>query len=167
MPPSGHASDPLLSLEHGSDGAGLGLTLGGGGGVGFVGPMFTTKISMCSSPVVTLPPVLPPELTSPVVMFVMPPDGFDGGGTGVGVGSGLGVGVMARPDDSRPRSTASRSSACALKAIRNTERNIIAIVIPSIAIEVVFVILLIFLLYYLPETDTHNVDVDHIEGGCI
>ena len=99
----------------------------------------------------------------------MPPDGCVGIGIGVGTGEGTGLGVgvgsIVRPEP-LSRAEGSRTSAYALKANTDTARKISAArTVP--AIEVVFVILLIFLLYDLPETDTHNVDVDHIEGGCI
>ena len=154
----------------GAGGVGVGAGAGaGGGGGGLVGPMFTSKTSTCSSPVVTLPPVLPPVLTLPEVELVMPPDGCVGIGIGVGAGEGTGLGVgvgsIVRPEP-LSRAEGSRTSAYALKANTDTARKISAArTVP--AIEVVFVILLIFLLYDLPETDTHNIDVDHIEGGCI
>ena len=87
-------------------------------------------------------------------------------GTGEGTGLGVGVGSIVRPVEPLSRAEGSRTSAYALKANTDTARKISAArTVP--AIEVVFVILLIFLLYDLPETDTHNIDVDHIEGGCI
>lgn len=71
----------------------------------FVGPMLTTIISTCSSPVMTLPLWLPPESAVPPVEFEIPPPAEDGVFGAVTVGLvGCGAGSETRPDTVRSRS---------------------------------------------------------------
>ncbi len=94
----------------GEGGVGLGLSTLEGGGGGFVGPMLTSCTSTCWSPVVTWPPVLPPELTLPSVTLVMPPEG--GGGVGAGTDERSGDCIVTGAGRSTARAL-SRASACA------------------------------------------------------
>src|SRR3989344_4759223 len=105
-PPFCAAQSRSRGSHSGAGGGGVGAGSGGGGGGGLVGPIFTTCTSTLSSPVVTLPPVLPPELTLPWVTLVMPPEGGGGvacpepveGVAGLG-GGGVGVRSIVRPVD--------------------------------------------------------------------
>lgn len=125
----------------------MGAGVAAGGGL-FVGPMLISYTSTCSSPVVTLPPVLPPELTLPTVTLVMPPDGGGvGAGVGEGAGDGDGVGSVVRPAD--PLSRESRVSADTSTASAKIASMASAATIPASAVNVfvcVFVILLVSLM---------------------
>ena len=90
--------------------------------------MLTTIISTCSSPVVTLPPVFPPEFAVPLVEFEMPPwFGLVGFGAGAGAGAGAGSGSGVRPVVPRSRAALSLSSATAGDAYANIKINANAI----------------------------------------
>lgn len=110
------SGDERRSHDDSGSAAGMSDSSSGDGGAGFVGPMFTSCTSTLSSPVVTIPPVLPPVLTAPLVELVMPP--VEAGGFDVGAWMALGDdgndGSEMRPDVSRLRSPESRTSAYAL-----------------------------------------------------
>ncbi len=125
---------------------GGGVTTGGAGGAGFVGPTLTSWTTTCSSPVVTLPPVLPPVSATPLVELVMPPEG--GGcvgastGFGAGLGAGVGVGVRSIVRLVAPLSRESRVSASTLKANPKAQSTRRIASIPA-NVDLVFVIVMV------------------------
>jgi hypothetical protein len=67
-----------------------------------VGPLFTTWTVTFSSPVVTFPPVFPPDCTTPVVVFEIPPEAPGNPGScdvwGTVVATGVGVPPLPRTE---------------------------------------------------------------------
>src|SRR3989344_5820691 len=104
--------------------------------------MLTTYTSTCSSPVMTVPPSLPPESAVPLVEFEMLP-AFGLVGDGVGVLGGESVEGL--PDPPRSRAEASLASACALKASTYTARMASATATTFVVTENVLVILYLYL----------------------
>src|SRR3989344_4065465 len=105
--------------------------------------MLTTYTSTCSSPVMTVPPSLPPESAVPLVEFEMLP-AF---GLLVGVGVPGGASVEGLPDPPRSRAEASLASACALKASTYTARMASATATTFVVTESVLVIFFILIFY--------------------
>lgn len=96
--------------------------------------MLTSCTLTCPSPVVTVPPWLPPVSIEPLVELVMPPLGGGGVGKGGGLGRGAGTVTTVRPVVPRSRNvTSAYADAAKMPASNNTN------VIPATAL-IVFVI---------------------------